>query len=73
MIGISNSITFSHAEVIARRAFLLFLNSELRKINKGKESRYFIKSDGMISVKNDVSFHLYVSLAPCNILVINEF
>ena len=57
-----------HAEVVARRAFLRFLYSQLELCTKGKESAsIFVRADssGRHCLKPGISFHLYISTAPC--------
>lgn len=56
-----------HAEVVTRRAFMRFLYAQLGLCTKGKkESSIFEKqSSGKFSLKPGISFHLYISTAPC--------
>ena len=56
-----------HAEVVARRAFLRFLYAQLACCTKGKESASVLErqASGMFAVKPGISFHLYISTAPC--------
>lgn len=57
----------SHAEIICRRAFLTFLYKELERFYENNEQSIFEKGgyNGRAKVKDDVSFHLYISTAPC--------
>lgn len=57
----------SHAEVITRRSFLRFLYQQLKNYGPGKEHPIMEPTeDGQrIRLKPDVSFHLYISTAPC--------
>lgn len=57
----------SHAEVITRRSFLRFLYQQLKNYGPGKEHPILEPTeDGQrIRLKPDVSFHLYISTAPC--------
>ncbi|XP_053560440.1 double-stranded RNA-specific adenosine deaminase isoform X2 [Bombina bombina] len=56
-----------HAEIIARRGFLRFLYSELLKYNPDlPEESIFEESEGdLMRVRPSVTFHLYISTAPC--------
>ena len=56
----------SHAEIICRRAFIRYLYLELEKFYSGKQSVF--ESGGMsgrLQVKDGVTWHLYISTAPC--------
>ncbi|XP_015929094.1 uncharacterized protein [Parasteatoda tepidariorum] len=56
----------SHAEVITRRGFLRFLYKQLKTYEFGKEHSMFESTDdGKLQIKTDVTFHLYISTAPC--------
>lgn len=57
----------SHAEVITRRSFLRFLYQQLKSYGPGKEHAILEPTeDGeKIRMKPDVTFHLYISTAPC--------
>ncbi|XP_045154283.1 double-stranded RNA-specific adenosine deaminase [Echinops telfairi] len=57
-----------HAEIISRRGFIRFLYSELMKYSAqtAKDSIFEIaKGGGKLQIKKTVSFHLYISTAPC--------
>lgn len=56
-----------HAEVVARRAFLRFLYAQLSFCTKGKENTSIFEkqASGKFDVKPGISFHLYISTAPC--------
>jgi len=72
-------VTDSHAEVVARRAFLCYLYEQLKlcrdkdknsifKINKSsktEESAYSVTLLEEVAVRNDIQFHLFVSHVPC--------
>ncbi|XP_066218456.1 double-stranded RNA-specific adenosine deaminase isoform X2 [Saccopteryx leptura] len=57
-----------HAEIISRRGFIRFLYSELMKYNPhtAKDSIFELARGGeKLQIKKTVSFHLYISTAPC--------
>ncbi|XP_047640411.1 double-stranded RNA-specific adenosine deaminase isoform X6 [Phacochoerus africanus] len=57
-----------HAEIISRRGFIRFLYSELMKYNPhtAKDSIFEPARGGeKLQIKKTVSFHLYISTAPC--------
>ena len=56
-----------HAEVIARRALVRFLLSQLDLVAKGQNevSIFEQKPNGKFTLKPGISFHLYISTAPC--------
>ncbi|XP_077983128.1 tRNA-specific adenosine deaminase 1-like [Glandiceps talaboti] len=60
-------INDSHAEVIARRAFLRYLYSELGKVYGGNPSKVFQHPDstGRCRLHNGIKFHLFTSHTPC--------
>ncbi|MPC43291.1 tRNA-specific adenosine deaminase 1 [Portunus trituberculatus] len=54
----------SHAEVVARRAFVLYLITQVRKATEGHNSIFEIK-DGAYYLKSGIRFHFYTSHTPC--------
>ncbi|KAM6039590.1 double-stranded RNA-specific adenosine deaminase isoform 2-T2 [Chlamydotis macqueenii] len=59
-----------HAEIISRRGFLRFLYSELMKYDpsnpsSAEESIFEPAGEKRLKIKSSVTFHLYVSTAPC--------
>ncbi|NXS37186.1 DSRAD deaminase, partial [Pomatostomus ruficeps] len=59
-----------HAEIISRRGFVRFLYSELMKYDPSNpssaEESIFEQAGGKkLKIKNNVTFHLYISTAPC--------
>lgn len=57
-----------HAEVLARRAFLLFLHQQLAALQKQPpQNTYFERetSTGLLWPRAGVTFHLYTSSQPC--------
>ncbi|KAK7019764.1 tRNA-specific adenosine deaminase 1 [Halocaridina rubra] len=55
----------SHAEVIARRAFVLYLISQIDSTILGKESIFEQKENSNFELIEDVNFHLFISHTPC--------
>ncbi|KAK6191906.1 hypothetical protein SNE40_003482 [Patella caerulea] len=61
-----NTVNDSHAEIITRRGFLRYLYKQLETYNKGTEHEFFESSNnGKLKVKSNITFHLYISTAPC--------
>ncbi|KAJ8287916.1 hypothetical protein COCON_G00005750 [Conger conger] len=61
-----DTVNDCHAEIISRRGFIRFLYSELMKHHAGTEESLFEPAeDGKLRVRPDVTFHLYISTAPC--------
>ncbi|XP_019467368.1 double-stranded RNA-specific adenosine deaminase isoform X1 [Meleagris gallopavo] len=58
-----------HAEIISRRGFVRFLYSELMKYDSSKpspEESIFEPAGGRrLKIKSNITFHLYISTAPC--------
>ena len=56
-----------HAEVIARRSLVRFLYAQLDLFAKGQGSASILvrSPSGKFSLRHGVSFHLYISTAPC--------
>lgn len=56
-----------HAEVIAKRSLIRFLYAQLELCAKDKQSvSIFCKGpSGLYGLKPGISFHLYISTAPC--------
>ena len=54
----------SHAEVVARRAFMLYLSNQMRKAVKRLNSIFKIR-DGTYYLKSGILFHFYTSHTPC--------
>ncbi|XP_062578030.1 double-stranded RNA-specific adenosine deaminase-like [Saccostrea cucullata] len=61
-----NTVNDSHAEIITRRGFIRFLYKQLMTYNPAKNHRLFEPSPtGKIRLKKNITFHLYISTAPC--------
>ena len=56
-----------HAEVLVRRSLLRFFYNQLTLIVKGQSSASIFeqKPDGKFALRPGVSFHMYISSAPC--------
>ena len=61
-----DAVNDCHAEVVARRAFVKYLYVQLRHCVEQKKS-IFTKApkSGKCTLKDDISFHFYISTAPC--------
>ncbi|XP_054638619.1 double-stranded RNA-specific adenosine deaminase [Dunckerocampus dactyliophorus] len=60
------TVNDGHAEIISRRGFIRFLYSELMKHCDGTDNTIFeTAEDNKLRVKSDITFHLYISTAPC--------
>uniref|UniRef100_A0A3Q2PZ79 Adenosine deaminase RNA specific n=1 Tax=Fundulus heteroclitus TaxID=8078 RepID=A0A3Q2PZ79_FUNHE len=55
-----------HAEIISRRGFIRFLYNELLKHCDGADDSIFEPAEeNKLKIKSDITFHLYISTAPC--------
>ncbi|XP_014212275.1 tRNA-specific adenosine deaminase 1 [Copidosoma floridanum] len=59
-----NRLSDSHAEILARRAFLRYLYNQIELTLDDKNSDIFFITNGRIKLK-DVSFHFFSSQTPC--------
>lgn len=62
-----DTVNDCHAEIISRRGFIRFLYGELMKHweSPSDESIFEVADDGKLKIKSDITFHLYISTAPC--------
>lgn len=62
-----DTVNDCHAEIISRRGFIRFLYSELMKLwdSPNEENIFHVAPDGMLKIKDGITFHLYISTAPC--------
>lgn len=65
----------SHAEVMCRRGFLVYLYNEISKTIDGVENSIFSFDDTKkkFSLSSNVSFHFLTTFAPCGDATIFEF
>ena len=61
-----DAVNDCHAEVVARRAFVKYLYTQLKHCVEERKS-IFTKTptSGKCTLKDDISFHFYISTAPC--------
>ncbi|TTB12812.1 Sorting nexin-27 [Bagarius yarrelli] len=62
-----DTVNDCHAEIISRRGFIRFLYGELMKYwERPEEDNIFeLAEDGLLKIKDGITFHLYISTAPC--------
>ncbi|XP_066538948.1 double-stranded RNA-specific adenosine deaminase [Hoplias malabaricus] len=62
-----DTVNDCHAEIISRRGFIRYLYSELKKHwdSPQEDSIFEVAGDNKLKIKADVTFHLYISTAPC--------
>lgn len=62
-----NRLNDCHAEIVARRGFVRYLYNELQKVATGADNTIFHYNPktGLFTLKPGITFHLYVSTAPC--------
>ncbi|XP_072536538.1 double-stranded RNA-specific adenosine deaminase [Salminus brasiliensis] len=62
-----DTVNDCHAEIISRRGFIRFLYSELMKHwdSPAEDSIFEVAEDNKLKIKSDITFHLYISTAPC--------
>lgn len=63
---IGSRLSDSHAEVLARRAFMRYLYDQIDLTLSGSESAVFLRNDkNKIELNSSISFHFFSSQTPC--------
>ncbi|XP_064634300.1 uncharacterized protein LOC135492078 [Lineus longissimus] len=61
-----HTVNDSHAEIVTRRGFIRFLYKHLETDTPGSADSLFEPSpSGKLKIKDGITFHLYISTAPC--------
>ncbi|XP_052740520.1 tRNA-specific adenosine deaminase 1 isoform X2 [Bicyclus anynana] len=60
-----NILNDSHAEVIARRGFLIYLYENISNANENKQSIFVLKDHYKYTLKDNIEFIFYSSQMPC--------
>jgi tRNA-specific adenosine deaminase 1 len=56
----------SHAEVVTKRAFHLYLIHQLEEcLRKDNDSIFYLNENGKFGLKSQIKFHFYTSHPPC--------
>lgn len=59
------TVNDSHAEIITRRGFIRFLYQQLLSYAAKQTDTIFEQSNAKLALKKEITFHLYISTAPC--------
>ena len=66
----------SHAEVIAKRVFVLYLMTEVKKCLEGQSGEGFLRKvqgqDNLVELDPDVTLYFYTSFPPCGDATISK-